>query len=99
MSELRFKVKFTNPVQWVPNTLIVNVSSTDIENSLCTTNFELYKDEPLNTDKYISRNWKDTGSVSIPLSTIAAIRNLDGSLNSEAINFVLAGFGLEIDNE
>ena len=98
MSELRFKIKFSNPVEWVPNTLIVNVGQTDLDNGICYTNFELFNDEPLNTAKYVSRNWKDSGVVSIPLNVVAGIKNPDGSLDTTAINNVLAVFGLEIDN-
>lgn len=90
-------VKPTKEFKFIPNMLVIKLKQPDIYNKEALAEYELF-DSKLDNTGHVSRDWKDTGTVTIPLSALQSASS-GGALNIPVINAILAGFNLEVDLE
>lgn len=99
MSDLKLSVRTTNDeFSFNPNELTLRIVSQDLLSGTTIIYYEL-RDTTLINDRYISRDWCDRGSISIPSSLLLDAVDVDSqTLNEEMVNNILFGFNLEVSS-
>ena len=92
-NSLTLKVNPTKQFFFTPDTLTLLIGDVDVINQLVRVNFFLSNSAQKKAG-YESRYWIDQGTIMLPLSVAANLKNPDGSLNADVVNQALANFNL-----
>jgi hypothetical protein len=87
----------TRPFYFKPALLIATPGEIDLVAKTVVVAYRLTENTPLDTTKYLMRNWADAGTVLLPLNLMSQAVNEQGALYVPVLNIILAGFSLEVD--